>query len=580
MKKQEEFSLKNYFVPFTTAKAASFLIIIGIAVFFFGLFNGFVGDDQIQIVRNPAIQSLFNIPSFFSGSTFYTGGQQLAGFSYKPILDIFYAFCFFLGGGSAFPFHFIQLLLYIADAVILFFVLKKFFNTKLSFFLSLLFLVHPINSESAYYIADMQEVLFFFFGSISLLIFQNHNSPKAIISASVLLLFSLLSKETGILFLMISLTYIFIYKRKIFLPSLGASIVLLLIYAVLRISAIGIFPNTPLTSNISALTLGERLIDMPAILFFYIKTFIFPQNLAISYQWIYREISFSTFFLPLISDLVFLGILSYLGFYVNKKSKDRLKLFLFFGFWFAIGTLLLIQIIPLDQTVSDRWFYFPVVGLLGMLGVFIKTVKMKLDRRLIIAISIILVSLLSLRTFMRSFDFKNDFTIASHDIKVSPASFGLENELASAYAKQGNYRLSKLQAEKSLALRPTQTSYIDLGVADTFLGDYGGAQKAYLSSLKFGDYYITYENLAALYIVYGNPKQNISYIKNVALKKFPNDYKLWLYVAILEYKNGFKAQATTDIKNAYALNPSQQILPVYNTILNGKKLNTFFNLSK
>jgi len=48
----EEFSFKNYFPPFTVTKALHYLVLIGILIFFNGLFNGFVGDDQLQVTQN------------------------------------------------------------------------------------------------------------------------------------------------------------------------------------------------------------------------------------------------------------------------------------------------------------------------------------------------------------------------------------------------------------------------------------------------------------------------------------------------------------------------------------------------
>jgi hypothetical protein len=42
---ETEFSFKNYFVPLTTAKAVTWIIVIGFTVYFTVFFNGFVWDD-------------------------------------------------------------------------------------------------------------------------------------------------------------------------------------------------------------------------------------------------------------------------------------------------------------------------------------------------------------------------------------------------------------------------------------------------------------------------------------------------------------------------------------------------------
>jgi len=47
---------------------------LGLMVYGISLFNGFVWDDEEQVVNNAAIRSLANLPFFFTQSTFNSGG--------------------------------------------------------------------------------------------------------------------------------------------------------------------------------------------------------------------------------------------------------------------------------------------------------------------------------------------------------------------------------------------------------------------------------------------------------------------------------------------------------------------------
>ena len=72
---------------------------------------------------------------------------------------------------------------------------------------------------------------------------------------------------------------------------------------------------------------------------------------------------------------------------------------------------------------------------------------------------------------------------------------------------------------------------------------------------KCRNFYLTYENLGGLTIVSGKPKENIALLTNI-LKKYPYDDKLWLYLAIVEYRQKNIDDAKTAISNAYQINPS------------------------
>ena len=568
---QEEFSLKNYFVPLTNLKAIHFIILIGLIVFINGLFNGFVADDDSQIIQNANVHTIANIRSFFTGGTFFNGGGQLLGIYYKPLMVTVFASIYSLFGPNAFMFHFVQMVFYIANACILFFVLEHFFKKPLAFVLSLLFLVHPINSEVALYVSNMQDVLFFFFGILSLLFLIKLTSNKFLFLVPLCFLLSLFSKETGVLFIITSLLYTFIFQRKRFLLLLSFTAPVVALYVLLRVTAIGIFIK-PSASPLDSLTFIQRLINVPANAFFYLQTFFFPLNLSVLHDWAYKSITFNNFFLPLIIDILFVIGISVIGIVLYKKSRKSFTTYLFFSLWFLFGLLLHLQIIPLDTTAAERWFYFPIVGLLGMIGVLVSLYKDFLRNKWNFIVIVILVILLSVRTIIRTFDFRDNMTLYTHDLTVSKNSFGLENQLGYEYIKQGQYAKAKPYIEDSIKIYPHFINYNNLGMVYVGLNNYPKAKEAYLKALQFGDYYLVDENLAGLALVYGNPKENIQFIHS-ALNKYPHDPKLWLYLAVLEYVTKDTASAKISISQAYMYDQSAEVINTYNIIMNNQPLN-------
>ena len=153
-------------ISFLKTRTYVFLIIlIGLLLFTKGLTNGFVGDDELQISNNIKAHSIINIPSFFTGSTYENGGaDSIAGIFYRPIMMSVFSLIYSVSGNDPLLFHLVQLLLHITNAALLFILLRRFFQNPTSFIISVIFLVHPVNSETVLYAANLQEVLFFFFG--------------------------------------------------------------------------------------------------------------------------------------------------------------------------------------------------------------------------------------------------------------------------------------------------------------------------------------------------------------------------------------------------------------------------------
>lgn len=354
---------------------------------------------------------------------------------------------------------------------------------------------------------------------------------------------------------------------------LSLSAPLIALYLFLRINAVGVL-TIPLNSPIARLTLHERLLNMPAIISFYIINFTFPLNLASSYHWVIKQTNFKSFFLPLAIDLLLLSTILYCGYIIYKdKRKGFLNTYIIFCAWFVLGILIHLQFSPLDATVADRWFYFPFVGVLGIIGVLLEAFHFNVIKRskIIIVLTLAVLILLSGRTIIRSFDWRDDSKLATHDLEVSPDSYALESLLAKTFIIDGRYQEAKAHAQRSIELYPYISNYINLGVIYTRLGDYQNAKEVYFEALKLGDYYLIYEHLGGLYVVYGDPNENIKFVK-FALQKYPQNAKLWLYLAILNYKVGNISQAKTQVTRAYSFSQDDVITYFYKKITNNQML--------
>lgn len=487
------------------------IFLVGLSLFMFSLRNKFVWDDEEQIVNNTLIHSISNWPIFFSGGAFNSGGTgSLLGIYYKPIMTLSFSLLYNIFGPNPFFFHFTSISLHIASSVIVFLIFKSFFSDKKAFFLSLLFLVHPLYSEVVFYAANFQDVLFFFFGSLALLLSINSKNKFLV---AFLLLLSLLSKETGIIFVVAVLFY----------KYWTSSLLSLSLYAFMRLVIAKIGFDVHQISTIASLNLWQRLLNIPQVSFYYIQNLFVPVNLVPNQHWIITDINLYNFWIPLIIVILFFIFLIYFTFQKNKNYYLFLTIFI-------LSFAMHMQIFPLDVTVSGRWFYLPMFGFLGMIGHLNSKVKIKyLD----IILYIIIVSL-SITTFRRSFDWKNGLTLYSHDAKIVTNDFNLNNNLGVELFRIGKFEEAKINFQKSVDLAPNWwTNWNNLGAITEREGDLETAVIYYKKAIDNGNYYLAYENYALILIKQKKYEIAEEFIKN-SLLYFPQNQKLIQYLQYIK----------------------------------------------
>ncbi|NTW33670.1 MAG: hypothetical protein HGB12_13800, partial [Bacteroidetes bacterium] len=95
-------------------------------------------DDQVYIIENNHVKDLYwaNIKLFFT--QFYVN-------NYQPLTMLFYALEYKIGGGNAFIFHLNNILLHIANSILVYILIRKISpkNAVVALITAAFFAVHP-----------------------------------------------------------------------------------------------------------------------------------------------------------------------------------------------------------------------------------------------------------------------------------------------------------------------------------------------------------------------------------------------------------------------------------------------------
>jgi protein O-mannosyl-transferase len=569
-----EVTLRGLFLPLTTKKAIIFIFLIGFIVFFNALFGRFTWDDVGFIQNNPEVHAI-NFATLFRGNnTFNTAGY------YRPVSATYFAVIYSIFGNKPLFFHLIQITIHILNAILVFMLFKRFFREKLALFLAIIFLVHPINVESVSYIGASQSVVLSFLGLLAFLInLQSLPKLRKIFLVFVLLLLSLLAKETGILFVLMIFCYQWLVERKQSISYLILSVTTVIVYLSIRFIVGNVYlfkiPFIPMAQ----LSLGQRLINIPSIIIYYLKTIIFPLNLIIEQQW---EIGFPTlvnFCLPFIIIIGLLCLLFLSGVKLYKTDKLKFRQLLFFSIWFMAGLGFLLQIFPLDMTVADRWFYVPLIGLLGVAGLFISGVtSFKKYSNIITTSALIIIILLSVRTIVRNNDWHDTLTLLKHDTQIQ-TNFDNENNLGMEYSQIGDIPNALIHFQKSVSLDPFELNLSNVGVAYLKLNQLQKAKYYLLQSLTAKRYsnldhkhaLSVYVNMGTYLTFYGDPSEAVNLL-SPAVIDYPSSGELYYLLSVAEYMSDKKDKALFHIKKAYALDPAPETGYAYNQINNNLPL--------
>jgi tetratricopeptide (TPR) repeat protein len=148
-----------------TQELLALLILVASLPYLNSLWNGFVQDDNHQILNNPYVRSFSHLREIFATNVWSYVGAQGATNYYRPLMTLGYLLCYQILGPLAYGFHLANVVLNAGVVCLVFLVTERgFHNRTLGVLTAIIFALHPIHSESVDWVAavtDLQLTLFY-----------------------------------------------------------------------------------------------------------------------------------------------------------------------------------------------------------------------------------------------------------------------------------------------------------------------------------------------------------------------------------------------------------------------------------
>ncbi|MEI6816475.1 MAG: tetratricopeptide repeat protein [Bacteroidota bacterium] len=346
-------------------------------------------------------------------------------------------------------YHLLNVLLFSLTCWVLFFLFCRLFkkhnyNLILPFISTMLFVAHPIHTEVVNSIKSIDEICCLLFALLSIFSFIKAietKSTKHLILANIFYFLCLLSKETGISFLIIipMILYVFsIVENKRIISIIVMLIGVTSLFFGIRFMILKSFPsnNYFLTQGMNSLVSAPDFISQKAtafyVLFRYILLLIIPYPLCYNYTFAQIPIQSINNWMVMASLVTYIGI----GIYsiINVLKKNIVA----FAILFYLLTLVPVSniFILIGSPMAERFLYIPSIGFCMLLSLLLIKLTnsniLKTDSKsigtfyssnsILLIITFTIVFIFSLTTFARSKVWKNDVTLYGHDVETAPLS--------------------------------------------------------------------------------------------------------------------------------------------------------------
>jgi len=437
--------------------------------------NGFVWDDTALILRDPLIRSWQLIPEGFNHFLFV---DATASDFYRPIQRLSYTIDYAVSAFRPGPYHFTSLLwhsfaaialLFFGEELLLAFGFERRRSQLIALGAALVWAVHPAQSAAVVYIsgrADSLAAAFGFLGLFFLLRASRMLGPSKLlffVGSAAALLLSALSKESGLIFPVIGLTF-FLWRRN--WPDLWKMIAVTALIAASYFSLRAGAEHNPAPRLSPAPPLLVRPIIVARAVAEYAGLIVFPLNLHMDRDVETQPSGFNEASLAHAAwrELqTLLGLILVAAFFYWMLRARKRNPAVFIALLFALIAYLPVSgVVALNATVAEHWIYFPSAFLFLAVALEIAGLEAKLrSPRSIVAtamagLMVLWTAFLGARTFVRALDWKDQRTFLERTIAHGGDSVRMLINLGGLELTEGKLEDAAVHLHAALQKKPNQ----------------------------------------------------------------------------------------------------------------------------
>lgn len=424
------------------------IVVVVLGTFAVGLRNQFVWDDIMFIVHNEYLHDPGNIPRFLvSGDAEGTG---LLNPYYRPLATASFALDYAIWGERPAGFHATNIALHLLTCLVLYRVIRRITgNPSASLVATLLFSVHPANSEPVGYISSRADILCALFLLLSFLGFlRATDTGKRRDLALSLVAFSLalFSKIVALILPPLLAVYLMLYgNREKWVRSLVPYVTVSIAFLVLRSWVLTMEVWGPIPFPIRVANAGLFLVD-------YLQNALFPVGLKVFYD---PDLKMTPSNLASIAAWVGLAGIGAGVLFIARRRP----LFSFGIVWFFAALMPVCGLVTMlyPACMADRYLYIPLIGL-AISATSLWEDVLPRDRswkyRAAMAVIVgIMVLASSAGTARRLLEWRNSLTLWSAAVEDAPLNLYPKNGLGSAYMARGLYNDAERILKGVIAIR-------------------------------------------------------------------------------------------------------------------------------
>ncbi|MFA5323690.1 MAG: tetratricopeptide repeat protein [Smithella sp.] len=542
------------------------ILAAGVIVYFTSFDCSFHFDDR-NILNSSIAKSPANI------------NHWIRLFPSRPLGILTFAVNYNIHGLDVRGYHLVNLMIHLINALLIWWLTWITLSTPamkeapisgnkstFAFLTGLLFVTHPLATQSVTYIVQRFASLATLFYLLALILFIKGRLQENKNTALLLFVVSVLSGVCGILtkeivftlpFAVVLYDYCFIrtssWKPALKDKSIMISFVLLTAFTLffLKYYSLNIF-NTigPDQGYSHSISMKEYFLTQFRVLLTYIRLFFLPFNQNLDYDYplskSFLEMKTLLSFLAL-SGIVLTGILLF----------KKYRLISFGILWFFLTISVESSIVPISQNVIfEHRTYLPGFGFfIAFISAFFYFFSQK-HLKIAVAILLVFAAVNSCLTYQRNKIWKNEYTLWNDCLKKSPDKARVNNERGAALADLGLYEQAIGDFDKAIRLnRNFDKAYYNRGTAYGKLGQYKKTIEDCNAAIRLKpDYIEAYNNRGNAYAELGLYQSAIENYSE-AIRLMPDYFPVYVnrgdvYTRIFQYQ-----KAMEDFDRAIDLNP-------------------------